>query len=579
MEESNVSNMEQQNVPTNKKPKKKKSRAGLVFLLIFLIVFIILPGTLLLLAYDTSMLDITYDETFNQEKFSKSLIYNSLDNVAETGYAEFSASESDVNNLIYSGYKNNSQVTKYVKQFAVDIKDDEYVFTVSAKYAFYQTRVKLTTKFEKTMVEDHGESKEAYTFQIKGASIGKLPVKDLVTFIAKKAVNDSIKQSLYNTPLKLNLDLDNSRLYILTSDFASIVDQALSHGSSEYSDFLAAIVNDFLNSKLLEFGTFGNEALAARIMLSEITGNDYGEGQYVYYKMPYETTTTKLTIGGEQKQLSLDTIKEALIVLLNNGLIEESQMSNVSEYLFNGYHDSNAPTCSLTSIGINNKESYRGFDLPLGYSVSDIISNGITSFAGFDTSLNSFNIANITEKNINDYLHSQYIFGNKFFLTNEVEAGQYKTSYVALDNTYINFTEDGAVLSVGLNINGLETILTLLMNYDAASSSGTKLVYDTNELYFGETKEDNSRVAASNPTKALIFKTLKNAISDNAFVFSEDGKLTIDFTNVINQAINNIGAGNAAYKDFLQHHSTCSVAVDGENIADNTVIRINANRN
>lgn len=561
------------------KPKKKKSKAGLIIFLIFLTIFIIIPGVLLLLIYDNGMMNITYDEAFNNEKFSQSLVNDSLDNVAETGYAEFSVSESDLNNIIYSSYKDNDQVRKYVKQVAVDIKDDEYVFYLSAEvFNFYKTRVKLVTKFEKAMVEDEGGvNKEAYVFTIKSASLGKLPVKDLATFLLKKFAGDNIKNLFHDTPLKLNIDLDKSRLYIFTEDFASIVDTALANGSSDYGEFLHAIISDFLKSQLLEIGTFGNEALTARIKLDEITGNDYGEGQYVYYKMPYETTTTKLTVNNQQKQLSLETIKEALVVLLNDGLITKEKLNDVSEYLFNGYHDNNAPDCSLNIIGINNKETYKGFNLPLGYSVTDIIQNGIVTFTDFDTSLNSFNIANLTEKDVNDYLHSQYVFGNKFFLTSEVETGKYKTSYVALDNTYINFTEDGAVLSVGLNINGLETILTMLMDYDTSLSNGTKLVYDTNELYFGATKEDDSRVSASAGTKSLIFKTLKGSITDEAFVFSEDGKLTIDFSQVINTAVNSLPAG--PYKSFLQSQSTLGVEVEGNTIAENTVIKVIASRN
>ena len=179
--------------------------------------------------------------------------------------------------------------------------------------------------------------------------------------------------------------------------------------------------------------------------------------------MPYENTTTKLTINNQQKKLSLDTIREALVSLMDQGLIEESNLNLVSEYFFNGYHDDNAPDCDLNSIGINDKNAYQGFNVVTPLSVDDLIRNSVSSFDGYSPILTSFDIANLKEDDVNTFLHTQNIFGNKFFLTREVSDGKYKTSYIALDNAYINLTSNGAVISAGLNINGLETNVTMLM--------------------------------------------------------------------------------------------------------------------
>lgn len=562
--------------------KKKKSHKGLIiFLIIFLVVFVITPGTLFLLVYDTSMMKVTLDESFDQEKFTNSLVYDSLDNVKDDGLVKFSVSESDINNLIYSTYKENTELKKYLKQMAVDVKNDKYVFNISAKLGFFQTRLKLTTKLEKTMIaKDGGAEEEAYAFIIKDITLGKLPMKDLAMTILKNAITEDVKNSLHDSPLKLNIDLDKSRFYIFTSDFTSMINEAMgsASSSSEYGTFLASFINDFLESQLLQLDFYGNESLTAQVNLNKITGNDYDEGQYVNYSMPYEDTTTNLSFGGEQKKLSLDTIRDALVVLLNNNLVTKEQMSDVSEYLFNGYHDSNAPSCDLSAIGISDKTTYKGFNLYPNFSIDSLVSNLITNFSQYDSSQNSFNIANLSESDINRYLHTQRIFGNKYFLTSEVEAGQYKSSYVAFDNAYINVTNDKAVLSIGLNVNGLETILTILLDYDAALSSGTKLVYNTVELYFGGTNEDGSRIAASEGTKSLMFTTLGGSVNCSSFTFSQDGKLTIDFADIIEQGAASIGIGNAEYKNFLQNEATIAVSVDGTDIVDNSVIRIVANR-
>lgn len=579
-EESNVYNGGDQNSPDyNGQPKRKKSKKWLAVLIIIFVVFILPPVLLFALTYDTSLMDITLDETFDAKSFTDTLVYSSLDNVKDTGLLTFSAGESDINNLIYSTYRENEQVKKYLQQFAVDVKDDTYVFNVSAKLGFYQTRARITTKLEKTMIEKTpGVEEEAYAFVVKGADIGKLPVKDLVMFILKRVVSEEMKNTLYDSPLKLNVDLDHSRFYIFTSDLTSIIDSSLGSGSSDYGNFLSSFIKDFLDSQLLDLDFYGNESLSANVDLNKIAGNDYGEGQYVYYPMPYATTTTKLTFGGEQKTLSLDVIRDALVVLLNNGLIQKNQMNDVSEYLFNGYHNNNAPACDLSIIGINNKNTYKGFNLYGSVSIDSMVTSSVSDFEDYNPSMNSFQIASITEKDVNDYLHSQRIFGNKFFLTNEVGNNQYKSSYVAFDNAYLNLTANNAVLSAGLNVNGFETTITMLMDKDATASTGSKLVFNTNQMYFGGTQDGQDRISASDGTKSMIFSTIGGSVNCDSFSFSADGKLTIDFTNLINQATNLIGASEFEYKDFLLHNARCDVSVEGNNITDNSVIKIVANR-
>ena len=578
-EESNVM-VENQQTPNQ---KKKKSKGWLVGLVIFLLIFIVIPGSLALLCYDTGMMDITYDENFDKNHFTSSLVNDSFDNVKDDGYLKFSVSESDINNLIYSTYKDNTQLRKYLKQFAIDVKEDTYVFNISAKLGFYQTKLKITTRLEKTMIENsHGVEEEAYSFAIKDIKLGKLPIaKGLTKFVLKKAISEEVINSFYNSPLKLNVDIDNLRLYIFTSDFSSVINESMANagGSSDYGSFLASFIDDFLKSQLLDFDFYSNDSLTAQIDLNKIAGNDYDEGQYVCYTMPYESTSTKLTFGGEQKKLSLDTIRDALVVLLNNGLIQKGQMNEVSEYLFNGYHDSNAPACDLSIIGINNKNTYKGFNLYGSTSIDTMVTNSVSDFNGYNPMMNSFQIASITESDINQYLHSQRIFGNKFFLTNKVEENDYKSSYVAFDNAYLNLTTNNAVISVGVNVNGFETILTMLLDKDDNASGGSKLVYNTSELYFGDTKEGGERISASDGTKSLMFQTLGSSVNCSSFSFSSDGKMTIDFSALVNQATTLISASEFEYKEFLLNsNTTIDVSVDGNNIADNSVIKIVANR-
>ena len=295
--------------------------------------------------------------------------------------------------------------------------------------------------------------------------------------------------------------------------------------------------------------------------------------------MPYENTTTKLTINGEQRKLSLDTIRDALVSLLNNGLITQAEMNTVSEYLFNGYHDSNAPSCSLESIGITNKEAYLGFNVAANISIDNLITNSVKDFSGYNMFQNSFDIADLKESDVNAFLHTQRLFGNKFFLSRTKDDNSYKASYIAVDNAYINLTSNGAILTAGLNINGLETITTLKMRVDETNTDTSKLVYRVDKIYFGKESEG---LFVSDDTKDVIFESLAESVNQSSFKFEREGKMTISFDALLTTAINAVDTSSpigAAYKEFLQNSGTAfSVAVDGNAVTDNSSIKIVASR-
>ena len=520
---------------------------------------------------------VTYDEAFDSDKWAESLVMDSLDNTVSEGAAKFSISESDVNNMLYQSYKDSEEMQQFVKQIAIDVRKNSYVFSISASLGFFNTRIQIVTNLSKGQVENrNGFLEDAYIFTIKDVVLGKVPgLKPLVMSILKQSIGDSFSSG--DSQFEIHADLDHSRFYVFASDFRNMIGNALGGGSGS-SNFYTSFIYDFLDNDLVDVDFYSNEALTIKVQLDKLTGNDYDEGQYVYYNMPYENTTTKLTINNQQKKLSLDTIREALVSLMDQGLIEESNLNLVSEYLFNGYHDDNAPDCDLNSIGITDKNTYQGFNVVTPLSVDDLIRNSVSSFDGYSPILTSFDIANLKEDDVNTFLHSQNLFGNKFFLTREVSDGKYKTSYIALDNAYINLTSNGAIISAGLNINGLETNVTMLMDIDAENSKNAKLAYTVNEIYYGSTDGEGNRITANDGTKGLLFQTLKNSVNSEAFTFTEDGLFIMDFSDLITQGINLIGAGQEEYRDFLLSGAKYSVKVVGDNVTDNSVIRVTASR-
>lgn len=584
--EENVVTNEAEETPTPDltikvgKPKKKKSKKKvviIVLLVVFLVLFVFPPAFVFIFIYDTSKMKVTYDEAFDSDKWAESLVVDSLDNTVSEGAAKFSISESDVNNMLYQSYKDSEEMQQFVKQIAIDVRKNSYVFSISASLGFFNTRIQIVTNLSKGQVENrNGSLEDAYIFTIKDVVLGKVPgLKPLVMSILKQSIGDSFSSG--DSQFEIHADLDHSRFYVFASDFRNMIGNALGGGSGS-SNFYTSFIYDFLDNGLVDVDFYSNEALTIKVQLDKLTGNDYDEGQYVYYNMPYENTTTKLTINNQQKKLSLDTIREALVSLMDQGLIEESNLNLVSEYLFNGYHDDNAPDCDLNSIGINDKNAYQGFNVATPLSVDDLIRNSVSSFDGYSPILTSFDIANLEEDDVNTFLHTQNIFGNKFFLTREISDGKYKTSYIALDNAYINLTSNGAVISAGLNINGLETNVTMLMDIDAENSKNAKLAYTVNEIYYGGTDGEGNRITANDGTKGLLFQTLKNSVNSEAFTFTEDGLFIMDFSDLITQGINLIGAGQEEYRDFLLSGAKYSVKVVGDNVTDNSVIRVTASR-
>ena len=548
-------------------------------LIITLVVLIILPIALaFIFLFDTSRMKVEYDDNFTVEKWSKSLVVDSLDSAPSLAKAKFVISENDINNYIHAQIKDNAELQKYLTQLAIDIKEDSYVLNVSGKVYFFESRAKLTAKLTKEPVND----KEAIVLSVDKMALGRLShIKGLVMFFLKTFVNDSTIDALTSS-IKLHSDLDNSRLYIYMDDFRDMINKSVNGGSGS-SEFYFSFINDFFDMNLITIDFYGDDALNINVNLEPLTGNDYDAtvGDNVYYPMNYDATTTKLKIGEEEKKLSLNVIREALVSLLDKHIIQVADMPAVSDYLFQGYKLNNAPTFDLSSIGISDaeKETYKGFNVVSDSSVDDIIRNAAATYTGYTPSLDEFNIASISEADLNTFIKAQDVLGHKYFLQKEVADSKNKVNYIAIDNAYMNFYGNNSVISVGLNINGLETMLTLKLELDATASN-KDLVYNVNKVYFGK---EEKNLAISEDTKKTIFKTLADSMKESTFKFTEEGQLVISFEGIIQGVIDSIdtSASNpigAAYKAFLENNADFKVSVQGDNVTDNALIKIMATR-
>ena len=98
----------------------------------------------------------------------------------------------------------------------------------------------------------------------------------------------------------------------------------------------------------------------------------------------------------------------------------------------------NVPEYNLSSIGIPVKETYPGFALVDSSSIDDIMKSAISTFGGYTPSLDTFDIATLTESQINLFLKTQSALGHKYFLQREIADSQNKINYIAIDNAYID---------------------------------------------------------------------------------------------------------------------------------------------
>ena len=556
----------------------KKFLKGLI---ITLVVLIVLPIALVFIfLFDTGKMAVDYDENFNKDNWSESLVVDSLDYAPTEKLLKFGVSENDINNFINDAIKNNAQLNKYLTQLALDIREDCYVLNVSGKYSFFETRAKMTMTITKdTIKDDKGQEQEAFVLNVNKMTLGRLTkLKPIITYVINKFIDDKTIDALTSS-LKLHSDLANSRFYIFTSDLRGMINEAV-NGNNQGGDkeFYFAFINDFLDMNLINIDFYGGDSFTINVNLEPLTGNDYGSGEYVYYPMPYADTTTKLKINNEDRQLSLNTIREALVYLLDNGVIDKNVLLNVSDFLFDGYQPGKTPSADLSSIGIMNKETYKGFNVIDTTSIDDKIKNDISTYGSYDPAINSFDIVNLTESDINLFLKSQNIFGNKYLLGRDLPNDKHKINYIALDNGYLNIYGNNAIISVGLNLNGLETIVTLKMDLDTSNDNPRKLIYIPNKIYFGK---ESSNLDLSVDSKKLIIDTLHETVNSTAFSFDNQGKLTINFEPLINQAINTIDTTDPimlAFKNFLQSDAYISASIDGNTIEGNTAIKIQAVR-
>ena len=548
-------------------------------LIIILIVFIIIPIALVfILFFDTGKMKVKYDDNFKNEDWAKALVVDSLDYTESDQAAKFIVTQDDINNLIHAAMKDNKELNKYLTQLAVDIEDDHYVINASGQLYFFETRAKLHATLSRKMVSNGSTEAEAFVFSVDKLSLGRLThLKEVVMFFLKQFLKNSTLDAL-TASLKLHTDLQHSCIFIYASDLRDIINSAVT-GENGTSEFYFTFINDFLDKNLLEFDFYGNDAFTVSVGLNKLTGNDYGEGQYVCYNMKYDDTTTKLTINGEEKKLSLKVIKEALKYLIDNSIIPETEMPRVSDFLFHGYDGSYTPDADLSSIGIPVKAAYQGFNLSNAESLENTLKAGVSSFGDYSPSVDSFDIVKLNESVINDFLKTQNVFGMKYFLTRDVKDNGIKINYIALDNAYINLLNEGCIITIGLNINGLETIITLEMELDKNNEDTSKLVYNSSKTYFGKKSEN---LSLNNDTEELIFETLENAVVSSTFKFTKEGTMTIAFDNIISQSIGMINTGDAAYdnmyKNFLSSGSTHSIRVNGEKVEDNAEVIITATR-
>lgn len=523
---------------------------------------------------------VNYDDNFTMQKWSNALVVDSLDNTEEDKTLTFAVKENDINNFIKSMIKDNDILNKYLTQLAVDIKEDSYVLNVSGKAFFFETRAKLHTTLSKGTVLNNGHEEEAFILTVDKMSLGRLShLKEVIMFFVNRFVNNQTVDGLVSA-IKLHSDLANSRLFIYTSDLREMINQGMGGGSGT-SGFYYAFMNDFLDKNLVNVDFYADESLTVNVNLEPLTGNDYDAslGENVYYPMPYENTTTYLTINEESKKLSLDTIREALVSLLDQKVINAQDLMKVSDFLFQGNKGTNVPEADLSYVGILDKTTYPGFNLVSSSSIDSILTNAVAHFSGYEPSLNSFDIANISEADINTFLKSQSVFGNKYFLNREVDDGKNKVNYIALDNAYMNLYTNNAIISVGLNINGLETMVTLKMEQDPSNLDPHKLVYLPAKIYFGK---EAGGLQLSEDSEKLVFDTLASSVNQSSFSFNSEGKMAIAFDALIDQAIDSINTGNplydTQYKNFLRNDANISISVSGDSVTDNSLVKIQAVR-
>lgn len=434
---------------------------------IFAIIAVLLLAVIVIGVILTVMIhekrDVT-DPTVAAKKRGLRTVLNShmeadLTAARESGEARFLFSEQDLKFLFYAILQSidpPSGVT--LSGVDVTVADGNYTLAVSARIGVMPTVLRAGLSF--------AESAGSYSVTLTQASAGSLEVvRGLGRLILRRADAAKIEQSLASVNLFCTVNLDTMTV-TFTKESILRTAAALT-GGEEDATLLHLLLDVFLDHEsLLSLSLGNNNLLGAVLHLARIRYSTEERGA-----LPYT--------------YDFDAVAQQVEALLAAGLVTEEQVSPVFRLLVKGYaslsdQDKAAlEGVDLTSVGVTDKETYRGMMEKEQRSLSDLLTND-QFFLSSGALLPTFGVK-ITDDMLTEVLRSMNFVGFSLAFSG---ADTGRVAYVVIEQFNLLATENHIDLEMIVNINGVQTVMTAALS--APPAAGVAIHAKVDSVMLGE---------------------------------------------------------------------------------------------
>lgn len=434
---------------------------------IFAIIAVLLLAVIVTGAVLTVMIhekrDVT-DPTVAAKKRGLRTVLNShmeadLTAARESGEARFLFSEEDLKFLFYAILQSidpPSGVT--LSGVDVTVADGNYTLAVSARIGVMPTVLRAGLSF--------AESAGSYSVTLTQASAGSLEVvRGLGRLILRRADAAKIEQSLASVNLFCMVNLDTMTVTFTKENILRTA--ATLTGGEEDATLLHLLLDVFLDHEsLLSLSLGNNNLLGAVLHLARIRYSTEERGA-----LPYT--------------YDFDAVARQVETLFAAGAVTEAQVSPVFRLLVKGYaslsdQDKAAlEGVDLTSVGVTDKETYRGMMEKEQRSLSDLLTND-QFFLSSGALLPTFGVK-ITDDMLTEVLRSMNFVGFSLAFSG---ADTGRVAYVVIEQFNLLATENHIDLEMIVNINGVQTVMTAALS--APPAAGVVINAKVDSVMLGE---------------------------------------------------------------------------------------------
>lgn len=435
----------------------KKAIRWIFAIIAVLLLAVIVTGVVLTVMIHEKR-DVT-DPTVAAKKRGLRTVLNShmeadLTAARESGEARFLFSEHDLKFLFYAILQSidpPSGVT--LSGVDVTVADGNYTLAVSARIGVMPTVLRAGLSF--------AESAGSYSVTLTQASAGSLEVvRGLGRLILRRADAAKIEQSLASVNLFCMVNLDTMTVTFTKENILRTA--ATLTGGEEDATLLHLLLDVFLDHEsLLSLSLGNNNLLGAVLHLARIRYSTEERGA-----LPYT--------------YDFDAVARQVEALLAAGLVTEEQVSPVFRLLVKGYaslsdQDKAAlEGVDLTSVGVTDKETYRGMMEKEQRSLSDLLTND-QFFLSSGALLPTFGVK-ITDDMLTEVLRSMNFVGFSLAFSG---ADTGRVAYVVIEQFNLLATENHIDLEMIVNINGVQTVMTAALSAPPAAGVATHAKVDS----------------------------------------------------------------------------------------------------